>query len=91
MRKTNASEPLMTRRKAIQPTSKPSSVVGSGQVQTYTCLRAGRCPAWRQRDPVLRLSWGTWEPVASMIREKSEGEAPEGEEYRCEAQGRSSP
>jgi hypothetical protein len=33
-RKTNASEPLMTHRKAIQLTSKPSSVVGSGQVQT---------------------------------------------------------
>ncbi|SIQ82153.1 hypothetical protein SAMN05920897_1161 [Alkalispirochaeta americana] len=32
--KTNGSEPLMTRRKAIQPTSKPSSVVGSGQAQT---------------------------------------------------------
>ncbi|MBF0505575.1 MAG: hypothetical protein HQL09_01960 [Nitrospirae bacterium] len=32
--KTNGSELLMTRRKAIQPTSKPSSVIGSGQVQT---------------------------------------------------------
>lgn len=32
--KTNGSEPLMTRRKANQPTSKPSSVVGSGQTQT---------------------------------------------------------
>ena len=32
--KTNGSEPVMTRRKAIQPTSKPSSVVGSGQAQT---------------------------------------------------------
>jgi hypothetical protein len=33
-RKTNASEPLMTRRKAIQLTSKPGSVVGPGQVRT---------------------------------------------------------
>ena len=32
--KTNESEPLMTRRKAIQPTSKPSSVVDSGRAQT---------------------------------------------------------
>jgi len=31
---TNGSELLMTRRKAIKPTSKPSSVVGSGRVQT---------------------------------------------------------
>lgn len=32
--KANASELLMTRRKANQPTSKPGSVVGPGQVQT---------------------------------------------------------
>ena len=32
--KTNASELLMTRRKANQPTSKPSSVVDSGRAQT---------------------------------------------------------
>ena len=32
--KTKASELLMTRRKAIYPTSKPGSVVGPGQVQT---------------------------------------------------------
>ena len=44
-RKTNASEPLMTHRKAIQPTSKPSSVVGSGQVQTEPVYGLGgvRC------------------------------------------------
>lgn len=33
-RKTNESELLMTCRKAIQPTSKPSSVIGSGGAQT---------------------------------------------------------
>lgn len=33
-RKANVSELLMMRRKANQPTSKPSSVVGSGRVQT---------------------------------------------------------
>ncbi len=32
--KTNASELLMTRRKAIYPTSKPGGVVGLGRVQT---------------------------------------------------------
>ena len=33
-RKTNASEPLMTRREAIHLTSKPGSVIGPGRVQT---------------------------------------------------------
>ena len=37
----NASESLMTRRKAIKPTSKLSSVVGSGQVQTMPVYGLG--------------------------------------------------
>ena len=37
----NASELLMTRRKAIKPTSKPSSVIGSGQVQTEPAYGLG--------------------------------------------------
>ena len=39
--KANASELLMMRRKAIQPTSKPSSVVGSGRVQAIPVYGLG--------------------------------------------------
>jgi hypothetical protein len=51
-RKTNVSELLMTRRKAIQPTSKPSSVVGSGQVQTLPVYGLGGV---RRRGSVIPL------------------------------------
>lgn len=40
-RKTNASEPLTTRRKAIYPTSKPGGVVASGRVRTRPAYGPG--------------------------------------------------
>ena len=40
-RKTNVSEPLMTRRKAIYPTSKPGGVVAPGRVRTRPAYGPG--------------------------------------------------
>ncbi len=36
-----------------------------------TCLLPARHPAFRRRESGIRLIHGTWEPVVSMLREKS--------------------
>ena len=43
-------------------------------------MKVARVRSWLER--------GTWEPVASMRREKAQGVAPRGRKYRGEAQGR---
>ena len=41
--------------------------LGAGE----TCLLPARHPAFRRRESDIRLVHGTWEPVVSMLREKS--------------------
>src|SRR4030095_6902239 len=47
------------------------------------------CPAWRRREPDLRLSHGTWEgaprhgtPAGGGDRERPKRQQPQGTEYR---------
>ncbi len=68
--KTSASEPLMKRRKP-KVMSKPGSTGCSGISAGETCLLPARHPAFRRRESDFRLVHGTWEPVVSMLREKS--------------------
>ncbi len=68
--KTSASEPSMKRRKA-KMMSKPGSTGCPGISAEETCLLSARHPAFRRRESEFRLVHGTWEPVASMPREKS--------------------
>ena len=41
--------------------SKPGRLFGSGMSLAGARVLARWCPAWRQREPGLRLSYGTWE------------------------------
>jgi hypothetical protein len=62
--KTNESEPLMTRRKAIQPTSKPGSVVGPGRAQAIPAYGLGGVRRRGGVIPTQALVWnvGTCHP-----------------------------
>ena len=44
-----------------QVASKPERLFGSGMSLAAARLLARWCPAWRRREPVLRLRDGTWE------------------------------
>ena len=68
--KTSTSEPLMKRRKR-RVMSKPRSPSCLGISAGETCLLPARHPAFRRRESDIRLVHGTWEPVVSMLREKS--------------------
>ena len=68
--KTSASEPLMKRRKS-KLMSKPGPTGCPGMSAGETCLLPARHPAFRRRESDIRLVHGTWEPVVSMLREKS--------------------
>ncbi len=46
-----------------QATSKLGVTFWPGKSLAETRLLARRCPAWRRREPDLRLSHGTWEGV----------------------------
>jgi hypothetical protein len=50
IRETNASEPLMTHRNALQMTSKPGAHHSPGISVAVTCLLATWCPVYRWRD-----------------------------------------
>jgi len=39
----------------------------------------------------IGLKYGTLEPVVSMFKGKAQADNPQGQEYRCEAQGRNDP
>ena len=58
--KASVSEPLMTCRKA-ELTSKPGHSSSPGMNLAGARWLARRCPAWRRREPGLRLLHGTWE------------------------------
>jgi hypothetical protein len=58
--KASVSEPLTTCRNK-QLTSEPGRLNGSGMSLAGARLLARRCPAWRRREPGLRLLHGTWE------------------------------
>ncbi len=44
-----------------QEESKPGSLFNPGMSLAGAHRLARRCPAWRRREPGLRLSHGTWE------------------------------
>jgi hypothetical protein len=58
--KASVSEPLMTCRK-VELTSKPGQSSSPGMSLAGARWLARRCPAWRWREPGLRLLHGTWE------------------------------
>jgi hypothetical protein len=58
--KASVSEPLMTCRK-VELTSKPGHSSSPGMSLAGARWLARRCPAWRRREPGLRLLHGTWE------------------------------
>jgi len=68
--KTNESEPLMKCRKR-KVTSKPGGSRYPGISAGATCLLPAWRPALRWRQSGIRHAHGTWEPVASMRRERS--------------------
>ena len=68
--KTSVSEQLMKRRKP-KVMSKPGNSGCSGISAGETCLLRAWHPAFRRRGSDIRLVHGTWEPVVSMLREKS--------------------
>lgn len=69
--------------------SEPGRILSPGMSLAGTRLLARRCPAWRRREPGLRLAHGTWEGVpryACSSQGRGEGVSrrlqPEGIEYR---------
>jgi len=87
--------------KCNQMTSKLGRHLGSGMSLAGIRLLAKRCPAWRRREPGLRLSHGTWEgtsrhsgsPAKAGPRREGVSQAaePQGIEYRREACWRTDP
>jgi hypothetical protein len=80
----------MMRRKAIQLTSKPGSVIGLGRVQTlpvYGLINVRRGGGVNPIQALVR-NVGTCQPDGKG--EIGTGSPPEGEEYQCGVQGRSS-
>lgn len=57
--------------KHTETTSKPGCHFGSGMSLAGARLLARRCPAWRRREPDLRLLHGTWEGVAPTRRRRT--------------------
>src|SRR5450759_1492569 len=68
IRKANASESLMKCRKTQYVTSKPGRTSSPGMSLAVTRLLARWCPAWRRREPGLRLLHGTWEGGGGVER-----------------------
>src|SRR5450756_2072969 len=68
IRKANASESLMKCRKTQYVTSKPGRTSSPGMSLAVTRLLARWCPAWRRREPGLRLLHGTWEGMPRYLR-----------------------
>lgn len=83
--KASVSEPLMTCRK-MQLTSEPGHSSSPGMSLAGARWLARRCPAWRRREPDLRLLRGTWEgwcryrPSSRRLRRRgaARGSAPGG-------------
>jgi len=98
IRKANASESLMTCRNQFQTTSKPRHFGSFGMSLAGARLLARWCPAWRRREPDLRLLHGTWEGVSRHGRWDMPGGEREcveqqklgGVEYRRETRWRTS-
>jgi hypothetical protein len=72
--------------------SKPGRIDGFGMSLAGTRLLARRCPAWRRREPGLRLAHGTWEGASRYAHARglagwgggvSRRLQPEEIEYRC--------
>jgi hypothetical protein len=57
--------------KHTQTTPKPGCHFGSGMSLAGARLLARRCPAWRRREPGLRLLHGTWEGVAPILHDRT--------------------
>jgi hypothetical protein len=77
-RETNVSEPLMTCRK------RRDDVKTRGESLTWdksggNLLTARTASGMKAARTCFRLPWGTWEPVAPMIREKSKWRTHEDE------------
>src|SRR5438034_2178866 len=87
--KASASESPSTCRNQFQVASKLGRARGSRMSLAGTRLLARRCPAYRRREPGLRLSRGTWEGWPRYCRqqgrlegERSSGRNLRGAEYR---------
>jgi hypothetical protein len=76
--KTNESEPLMTRRKGIQPTSKPGGVVGPGLVQALPVygLSGVRCRGGMIPSQALVRNVGTCRPDGKGERQAGSPREP---------------
>ena len=69
----------------IEVTSKPGLIFGSGISLAGAEFLARRCPAWRRREPDLRLSHGTWEGMPRYGFHFGASERECAEQQNCEA------